>query len=127
MCLGRSGASDQVSRLIPAYIQVLYHCTQISALLRNEPKAIEVMVLRAIALFLSANISDAIAQLTVALEMDPDNRRASTLRRRIIDIERLKKDGNSLFSAGQWDVAIVNWGEALEVSLGLTIPCKRLK
>jgi len=73
------------------------------------------MVLRAMALFLSAKLSDALAQLTAVLQLDPDNRRANTLRSRVRDVKRLKEEGKSLFSAGLWDVAILKWNDALQV------------
>ena len=73
------------------------------------------MVLRAMALFLSAKLSDALAQLTAVLQLDPDNRRANTLRSRIRDVERLMDKGKTSFNAGLWDVAILKWKDALQV------------
>jgi len=73
------------------------------------------MVLRAMALFLSAKFSDALAQLTAVLKSDPDNRRANVLRSRIRDVERLKEEGKSLFNTGLCDAAILKWNDALQV------------
>ena len=73
------------------------------------------MVLHAVVLFLSAKFLGAISQLNAVLKLDPDNRRASTLRSRIKDIERLKEEGNLSFKVGLWDEAIMHWNHALQV------------
>jgi tetratricopeptide (TPR) repeat protein len=91
----------------------------VSIILRNESnlsKATEVMVLRALVLFLTAKLSDALVQITDVLKLDPDDRRAKSLRSRIKDVEKFKEDGNTFFRSGKWSDAIAKWQDALEVS-----------
>lgn len=73
------------------------------------------MILRALVLFLTANLSAALNQLAEVLKLDPDNQRARTLRTRVKDIDCLKCEGNEMFRDSDWDVAIDKWSDALLV------------
>lgn len=73
------------------------------------------MLIRALVLFLTAQFMEALTQLIALLKMDPDNRRATTLRSRIKNVQKFYNDAAALHQAGQWSNAITKWGDALQV------------
>ena len=93
-----------------------YRGTFGSILLREDPDAVEAMILRALVLFLRAQLSDAVTQIVAVLKLDPDNERGKELRTRVKNVARLKDDGNDAFGKGDWSEAKQAWSNALQVS-----------
>lgn len=73
------------------------------------------MFIRALVLFLCAQFTEAMAELVALLKMDPDNRRAITLRSRAKNVQRFYDDAAALHKAGQWGDAVAKWSDALKV------------
>ena len=91
-------------------------CTNIiySDALRIDPNSPEVLTVRALVLFLTNRIPDAIKHVQSALRYDPEFSRARLLLRRAREIEGLKDEGNAAFKAGRLDEAISKYSETLE-------------
>ena len=87
-----------------------------SLLLRNTPSDIEAMTLRALVLFLKADLSSAVTQTTGILKLDPDNQKAKALRSRLKDISQQKESADKASLQNRFDAAIVSWTNALLVS-----------
>ncbi|KAH9929591.1 DnaJ-domain-containing protein [Epithele typhae] len=83
-------------------------------LLRDEPCSVEVMILRALVLFLQAKMEEAVAQLGTALDLDSDNPTAKVLCNRVKSTLSLKVAGTDAFLGGRWLEAIESWTRALE-------------
>ncbi|KAJ7597541.1 hypothetical protein C8J56DRAFT_818164 [Mycena floridula] len=74
----------------------------------------EVLTSRALVLFLSGKLTQAVSHLVSALRLDPQFELASKLRKRVKDVERLKDEGNTFFKGGQLEQACEKYGEALD-------------
>ncbi|KAF8329361.1 DnaJ-domain-containing protein [Cantharellus anzutake] len=82
--------------------------------LRFDPSSPEVLTVRALVLFLTNRIPDAIKHVQSALRYDPEYSRARLLLRRAREIESLKEEGNVAFKAGRLAEAIEKYTNTLE-------------
>ncbi|RPD53197.1 DnaJ-domain-containing protein [Lentinus tigrinus ALCF2SS1-6] len=87
----------------------------VDIILREDVDAVEAMILRALVLFLRAELSDAVTQILAVSKVDPDNQQAKDLAIRVQDVARLKNSGNNAFSKGNWPEAKQAWSDALQV------------
>ena len=72
------------------------------------------LTVRALVLFLTNRIPDAIKHAQSALRYDPEYSPARLLLRRAREIETLKEEGNAAFKAGRLDEAISKYTETLQ-------------
>lgn len=68
---------------------------------------------RALVLFLTNHIPQAIQHVQSALRFDPEHKPARLLLRRAREIEKLKDDGNASFKGGRHAEAVVKYTETL--------------
>jgi DnaJ family protein C protein 7 len=68
--------------------------------------------------FKKGNLPNAQKYLQEALRLDPDNKDCFLMFKQIKKLENLKKEGNSKFSAGEYDEAIGIYSEAIESGVG---------
>ncbi|KZT01900.1 DnaJ-domain-containing protein [Laetiporus sulphureus 93-53] len=87
----------------------------IDLLLQRETKSTEAMIIRALVLFWTGKLPQALEQIITVLKTDPDNETAKTIRSRIKTVARLKEEGDTLYKDGEWKDAIARWDTALEV------------
>ncbi|PCH34746.1 TPR-like protein, partial [Wolfiporia cocos MD-104 SS10] len=87
----------------------------IDHLMIRNPKNIQVMVIRAQILFLTAKLSAALTQISAALKLDPDNNQAQALRMRIKGVLRSNEEGDAYRRQGQSSRALDCWNSALEL------------
>jgi DnaJ homolog subfamily C member 7 len=66
-------------------------------------------------MFLTGKLPSAGQHAASALRLDPGNKPAMLLRKRVKDVERLKEEGNVAFKSGRLEEAVALYGEALEV------------
>jgi DnaJ homolog subfamily C member 7 len=66
-------------------------------------------------MFLTGKLPQAGQHAASALRLDPGNKPAMQLRKRVKDVERLKEEGNVAFKSGKLEEAVALYGEALEV------------
>ncbi|KZT36872.1 protein prenylyltransferase [Sistotremastrum suecicum HHB10207 ss-3] len=78
----------------------------------NSPDA---LALRALVLFLTNRLPQALQHAQSTLRLDPEHSKARLLIRRIKEVERLKEEGNSAFKSGRLATAVEKYGETLEV------------
>ncbi|KAH9942881.1 DnaJ-domain-containing protein [Amylocystis lapponica] len=83
-------------------------------MMQKCPIAFEVMVLRAMVLFITGKLAEALDQVLAALRLNPDGDDAKALRSRIRDVKRFKEEGNASFGVGDWENALNEWSKALE-------------
>ncbi|KAH9840767.1 uncharacterized protein C8Q71DRAFT_889623, partial [Rhodofomes roseus] len=86
-----------------------------SAILAIHPKSIEALLMRALVLFLTADLGEAVKQTHAALKLDPDNADAKAARTRYKSVMDLKEDGNGRFRTGDLTGAIAKWTSALSL------------
>ena len=86
------------------------------------------MIIRALVLFLTGKLPQALEQIITVLKTDPDNETAKAIRSRIKTVARLKEEGDTLYKDGEWKDAIARWDTALEVGppISTYIPSKSL-
>jgi DnaJ family protein C protein 7 len=89
--------------------------TLANEVLRLHPQNPEVLTTRALVLFLNNKLSQALQHLASALRFDPSLTSASTLRRRIKNVESTKEEGNVLFKSGKWEEAVTKYDECLDL------------
>ncbi|CAK5267226.1 unnamed protein product [Mycena citricolor] len=82
--------------------------------LRNNSSSCEVLTTRALVLFLSGRLPQAISHVQSALRNDPGFEPAQRLRKRVKEVERLKEEGNQAFKSGRLEEAVQKYTETLE-------------
>ena len=82
---------------------------------RYQANSPELMALRGQVYFLMNRIPDATAPLQNALRLDPENSQARNMLRRVREFEKIKAEGNTLFSSQKTEEAIAKYTEALDI------------
>ncbi|KAH9942882.1 DnaJ-domain-containing protein [Amylocystis lapponica] len=89
--------------------------TAVEHLWQKNSSATEVMLLRAMVLFMTGKLPEALDQLLTAIRLDPDGDGAKALRSRIRDVKHLKAEGIASFGREEWEDALEQWSKALQV------------
>jgi len=79
---------------------------------QNDPK---LLTIRAKCLYLQENFANAERHLQQALQLDPDDREAQVLIKKIRKLQRMKDAGNKHFKAGRNEKAVEEYTKCLEV------------
>lgn len=85
------------------------------ALLRNNNKDPEALVLRGRALYAQGENEKAVQHFREAVNCDPDYREAVRYLRMVGKLDRMKNEGNVEYKAGRWAAAIEKYTETLEI------------
>jgi DnaJ family protein C protein 7 len=72
------------------------------------------MYLRALVLFLTSSLPQAITNAQSALRFDQEHIAARKLLKRVRGVERLKEEGNAAFKSGQISEAVTKYTECLD-------------
>ncbi|KAH9839006.1 uncharacterized protein C8Q71DRAFT_905633 [Rhodofomes roseus] len=88
-----------------------------SVILATHLKSIKALLMRALVLFLTADLGEALNKINTALRLDPDHEEVKAARARFKNVSDLKEDGNFRFKTGDLSGAIEQWTSALNVSL----------
>jgi len=86
-----------------------------SDILRDDDESLPGMFLRGAALFKTGNPTGAIKHFQSVLRSDPDNAEARTELKKVNLFEAKKKEGNELFSSGQYQQALDTYSECLAI------------
>jgi len=82
---------------------------------RYQPNSPELMALRGQVYFLMNRTPEATMPLQNALRLDPENSQARNMLKRVREFEKIKAEGNRLFSSQKTEEAIAKYTEALDV------------
>jgi len=82
---------------------------------RYQTNSPELMALRGQVFFLMNRIPESTAPLQNALRLDPENSQARNMLRRVREFEKIKAEGNTLFSSQKTEEAIAKYTEALDI------------
>ncbi|TFY58415.1 hypothetical protein EVJ58_g6435 [Rhodofomes roseus] len=86
-----------------------------SVILATHLKSIKALLMRALVLFLTADLGEALNKINTALRLDPDHEEVKAARARFKNVSDLKEDGNFRFKTGDLSGAIEQWTSALNL------------